>query len=66
MEQQIEKHADERQELEALALKQEKLLKRYEKKYQVIKSGALVKMKDRARNGNATDESGVGDERDPG
>ncbi|KAK5135537.1 hypothetical protein LTR08_005172 [Meristemomyces frigidus] len=47
LEQQIEKDEEERQRLEALAIKQEKQLKRYEKKYQVIKTGALVKMKDR-------------------
>ena len=61
LEQQIERVADERQGLEALAIKQEKQLKRYEKKYQEIKTGARMKMKDRVR--TVTDEN-VGEERE--
>ena len=59
LEQQIERDADERQGLEALAIKQEKQLKRYEKKYEEIKSGARIKMKDRVK--HVTDEKVSGE-----
>ena len=63
LEQQIERDAEERQRLEASASKQEKQLKRYEKKYQEIKSGARLKMKDRAK--TMTDEN-ISGEKDSG
>lgn len=61
LEQQIEKDAEERQRLESQATKQERQLQRWNERYQIIKSGAREKMKERAE--KRTDEAvGPGNE----
>lgn len=58
LEQQIEKDAEERQRLQSQAMKQERQLQKWNERYQIIKTGAREKMKERAE--KRTDQ-GIGE-----